>query len=178
MSNIKIKQFLIPVTIFVSYICFFQLVSAQGTSYTLLEELPVVGKTVSNFGAYLSNMFKLAIGVATILAISQLSFGGFKYLTTEAFTGVSDAKKKITNALLGLILILSSYLLLRTINPDLVEMNLIIPPVGGGVTQTVDYVLVEESPATTFSEAISDFCLDAETGESVDCQIDVLIPSH
>lgn len=127
--NNKIKKILILISSFVLYFCFFN-VTLAATEYTLLEKLPVIGGSVSGFGPYLIGMFKLLIGLAIVLAVLQLAIGGFEYLTTEAFTGKSDARKKIIDAIFGLILILSSYLILKTVNPDLVDQELIIPPVG------------------------------------------------
>lgn len=134
-KNIK-KLILTFLNLFV-YFGLFSFVSA--VDYTLLEPLPgIESVSTRGFGEYLSSMFSLAISVAAILAVVQLSIAGFKYLTEESFTGKTDARKKITNAFIGLILLLSSYLLLRTINPDLVENEFDIPTVTPGAVQTVD----------------------------------------
>ena len=114
------------------YLSLFVFVGAEeGTSYTLLEKLPGIGEggVVKDFGTYLSQMFTLSLQLATVLAVVMISYGGFKYLTTESFTGTSDAKKIITNAVIGLVLLLTSWLLLYTINPDLVNQTFKIPPV-------------------------------------------------
>lgn len=132
--NKKIKKILILSLVYLFCFGLFDVVNAAvtlDTTYKLLEPLPIVGTNVSNFGVYLSQMFKLAISIAAVLAVLQLSIGGFKYMSEETFTGKSDAKERITNALYGLVLILASYLLLNTINPDLVNSDLNIPKVGG-----------------------------------------------
>jgi len=159
MKKNNFKKIIIALSVFVFYIFLFDLVQAQ-TPYTLLEPLPGIGDetgTVSGFGAYVSGAFKLAIGLATVLAVVQLSIAGFKYMTTEAFTGKSDAKKTIEDAFFGLILLLSAYLLLRTINPDLVSQDLIIPPVGGNVKTT-------ETTETTQKD-----CISTITNEPIEC---------
>jgi hypothetical protein len=52
-------------------------------------------------------------------------------MTTEAVGGKSDAKNKINNAIFGLILALSSFLLLKTINPAFIGSDLSLTPVPG-----------------------------------------------
>jgi len=180
MKKNNIKKIITTLSVFAFYLFLFDLVQAQ-TPYTLLEPLPGIGDngTVSGFGAYIAGAFKLAIGLATVLAVVQLSIGGFKYMTTEAFTGKSDAKKTITDAIFGLILLLSSYLLLRTINPDLVNQNLIIPPAGGRIQVDVETQEVgfESITDRTFEEASQDTpqgtqsttqCISTITGQECD----------
>jgi uncharacterized integral membrane protein len=107
-------------------------VSFSAVEYKMLEKLPYINPNggAVDLTTYLSGAFKLAFGVAILLAVFQLSFGGFKYLTEESFTGKTNAKGKINNAIFGLVLIFVSYLLLNFINPDLVNINFEIPKVG------------------------------------------------
>ena len=106
--------------------------SFSAVEYTLLEGLPYIGNKgdAVTFTKYLSGAFRLAFGVAILLAVFQISYGGFKYLTEESFTGKTNAKSKISNAIFGLVLIFVSYLILNFINPDLVNINFEIPKVG------------------------------------------------
>jgi len=65
------------------------------------------------------------IGIAGLSAFIMLTWGGFQYLTSAGNpTSISDAKDKIKSALLGLMLILISWLILQVINPDLTTLNL------------------------------------------------------
>lgn len=126
----KIKiNIIFSTTLTFVFLSLFVFVNAEETTYVLLEELPIVGGEVDNFGVYLSNMFLLALQLATVLAVFMISFGGFKYLTEESFTGKSDAKNRIWNAVIGLVILLTSWLLLYTINPDLVQNKFVIPKV-------------------------------------------------
>lgn len=138
LMNKKIKKIFLYSLSLITYLGLFSVVFAEGggTDYVLLEPLPGISSVpVGGFGAYLSAMFKLSIGLATVLAVLQLSVAGFKYLIQDSFSTKSDARETINNALIGLLLILSSYLILKTINPDLVSQDLMIPPVGGFVTE-------------------------------------------
>jgi Na+-driven multidrug efflux pump len=77
-------------------------------------------ETLSDFVGY---AFKLGLGIAVVLTIVMIMFGGIQYMTTESFNGKGDAKKRINDALIGLGLALVSYLLLYTINPCLVNFS-------------------------------------------------------
>ncbi|MDO8663335.1 MAG: hypothetical protein Q7K28_00630 [Candidatus Wildermuthbacteria bacterium] len=60
------------------------------------------------------------IGISGFAAFIMLVWGGFQYLASAGNpTQISDAKDRIKNALLGLLLILISWLILQVINPDL-----------------------------------------------------------
>ena len=114
--------------------------SASNPTYTLLAPLPCIvgtgntctaGSTITsiNIQSYASYLFKFLIALAIFLTVVRIIFGGFKYMTVESVTGKSDAKEIIENALWGLLCALASYLILYTIDPRLVSINLVsVPP--------------------------------------------------
>ena len=60
------------------------------------------------------------VGVAGLAAFVMLVWGGFQYLTSAGNpTAIGDAKDRIKSALLGLLIILISWLILQVINPEL-----------------------------------------------------------
>ena len=70
---------------------------------------------------YLRYVFTLSIMIAGILAFVAMVMGGIKYvISAGAPAAIADAKDQITSGILGLIILLSSYLILNTINPQLV----------------------------------------------------------
>lgn len=89
------------------------------------------GKT--DMATFLPAVFKLGIGIAGALAVIYIIVGGFQYLSTDAINGKEEGKERINNALIGLILAISAYTILNTINPKLVDLNLSIEtlPQGG-----------------------------------------------
>ena len=94
-------------------------------TYKLLAPLPQpVGTQVTDLAAYLSGMFKIGIGLAAAFAVLMIVWGGLEYILAATPGGKGDGKKKIVDALLGLLLALGAYLLLYTINPNLVKFNL------------------------------------------------------
>jgi len=90
---------------------------------------------VQNAGNYIKGAFNLAIGIAAALAIIMIILGGIQYMGSESLGGKSAGRKRINDAVLGLLLALGSYLILFTINPSLVDFNVnigaITPPAGG-----------------------------------------------
>ncbi|MFZ2038896.1 MAG: hypothetical protein WAV11_03080 [Minisyncoccia bacterium] len=74
--------------------------------------------------SFLNSVFKLLIGVALTAAVVRIFYGGFQYATTESIFGKTEAAKTIKNALYGLLLVLGAWLVLYTINPQLVSLNL------------------------------------------------------
>ncbi|MEK7105328.1 MAG: hypothetical protein AAB865_01455 [Patescibacteria group bacterium] len=77
--------------------------------------------TADFIGEYISGIYRYALGVAAILAVVMIMVGGVQYILGSASGGeaVAAAKKRITNGITGLVLLLSTYALLSVINPDL-----------------------------------------------------------
>lgn len=107
------------------------------TTYTLLAPLPGLGldgssqtietdpqKNPCPFGYYLNIMIKLFLGICGVLAVIMIVMGGVQYMTSELVSSKEEGKKSITNAIFGLILALAAYLILNTINPDLLNICL------------------------------------------------------
>jgi hypothetical protein len=98
--------------------------------YTLLEPISVgittfYGGTLST---YLEMIFAFAISIAGILAVLMIVIGGIQYMTAYGNPGrLQNAKDRIFYAILGLLLAISAWLILYTINPDLIKGGLAIP---------------------------------------------------
>ncbi|MDD4333313.1 MAG: D-alanyl-D-alanine carboxypeptidase family protein [Patescibacteria group bacterium] len=73
-------------------------------------------------GEYIAGIYKYAIGIVGILAAVVLMWGGIVWLTAGGNQQrIGDAKSWITASISGLIIALSSYLILYQINPALVN---------------------------------------------------------
>ena len=83
--------------------------------------------------ALVSTVFNFILMVGGLAAVVMVVWGGVKYLTSSGNASITrDAKKQIFAALLGLIILFSSWIILNTINPELVnirEPGSIPPPV-------------------------------------------------
>lgn len=119
---------------------------AQTGKYTLLEPLPCVsnntsvgGNSSSNCSAgnnvtsidlkqYIPYMFNLLIAGAAAVAVVMIIWGGFMYMTTDSWTGKSEGAERAKNAVFGLLMVLCTYLILKTVNPSLVAIPATIVP--------------------------------------------------
>lgn len=105
---------------------------AQATPQPYVPLAPLPGTTDgggATLQTYLPGMFKLAIGIAGVLAVIQIVIGGLQYMTTDIISSKSAARERITAAITGLLLALGAYILLNTISPNLVKFNLDIKKV-------------------------------------------------
>lgn len=73
---------------------------------------------------YFSKIYQIALGFGVILALAMIIYGGILYATArESAVQQKEARDQITQALLGLIILFASVLILRTINPELVNLG-------------------------------------------------------
>ncbi|MDO8183611.1 MAG: pilin [bacterium] len=102
------------------------------TPYQLLEKtfLPGDPTTVSSFGEYASAAFQTVLMVVIVLAVLMLTISGLQYIISPAAGGKEEATKRIWAAIIGLLIALSSYLILKTINPNLVGASLDLGNIG------------------------------------------------
>ncbi len=71
------------------------------------------------------NLYEFSILASGVLAFGVIVYAGFRYtLAAGDSSKQSDAKDRIKNALLGLLLLAGAYLILNTINPSLTHPSL------------------------------------------------------
>ena len=68
---------------------------------------------------YIKYLFNFSLIIVGLIVFSALIIGGFLYLISSGNPSKLDAKDRIFGALIGLVLLLSSWLILNTINPQL-----------------------------------------------------------
>ncbi len=78
-----------------------------------------------DLGSYIGKLFQFVIGFAGILAVIMIVIGGVQYMSTDSIDGKKDGLDKVKSALWGLLLALASYLILNTINPDLLKLGIL-----------------------------------------------------
>ena len=131
-------------------------------TYKPLTDLFTLGSLTSTADTvgYLQKMIFFVIGLAIVLAILMIVWGGIQYMASEAFTEKQDAVNRMTMALFGLIIALGAYLLLNIINPRLVVIDLEIkatrnvvgtparPPAPAGI------INIQGGPRATHADAL------------------------
>jgi hypothetical protein len=81
-------------------------------------------------GMYITNFIKLAFTIAGVAFFFMLIWGGFEYITAGGDKEkVGTAMKRISNALIGMVILLSSYAIFRLVNRvfGINVLNLVIP---------------------------------------------------
>ena len=136
------------------------LFSLATMNYTPMEQIPGSG-TTSDWCTYVSYIYKFGLWAVGIAALLMIGIGGFMY-TTSAGNNASMEKAKgvITDAIAGLLLALTSWLILNTINPDLLNCSLpatmqvsdvpisAAPAVGTGIQACLDCVPIPQGVLT------------------------------
>lgn len=73
---------------------------------------------------FIAWLYKFALGSVGALGVLTIAWGGIRYITSRGNASLqSDAKEWIWNAVLGIALLTGSFLILFTINPNLVTLG-------------------------------------------------------
>lgn len=96
--------------------------------------LPGLPTTGVDLPVYIQYFFKFGMMAAGVIALIVLIVGGIKYLTSAGNPdAISDARKRIFSGIIGLVILLLSYLVIDMINPQLKDLKIVeqIMPVPG-----------------------------------------------
>ena len=126
MKKFSSKKYLL--LIFVALFLFFPIISlALQLDYPEIN-IPGIGKITLSLdtplNALIAYIYYFILTIAGIATFVMLVWGGVRYLTSAGNpTVIGEAKDRIFKALLGLVIILASFLILNTINPELVHFK-------------------------------------------------------
>ena len=88
---------------------------------------------------YILTIYTFGLSAGALLAFLMIVVGAIQYTVSEAIGSKEDAKDRITSAIWGLVLLLSAFIILNTINPQLPQLQeptlpaiQLPPPTGGG----------------------------------------------
>jgi hypothetical protein len=109
--------FYLIITIAVCLVYLFpQLIQAQGISNPVIGDLGVNDANTSSGGKFVEYtvyLWRAAITIGALAVIVYFLLGAFTWITSGGDkTKVEDARNKITNAIIGLVLLVSSFVLL------------------------------------------------------------------
>jgi hypothetical protein len=96
------------------------------------------GSCNNQIGDYLNIMIKVLIGASAAWLVLQIVLKGYQYITTDIPFLKTNAKERIFESFGGLLLALSAYLILNTINPQLVTGTLNVGNIDIGVEEVYD----------------------------------------
>jgi hypothetical protein len=116
---LKIFQFFVLALIYK----FFAVSVAHAATNTIDVGYPAFVSSTSP-ADFVANLYTYALGISGTLAVIMIVYGGIKYLTSAGNeSALGDAKDIITSAIWGILLLAGAYLVLNTINPQLVELR-------------------------------------------------------
>ena len=94
-----------------------------------LVDIPIKDGQVSIpwLAQYISAVYRYLMGASVIVAIIMVMYGGFRYTMGAAMGDAKAGKKIITDAIMGLIVLMAGYVILETINPRLVKLSALSP---------------------------------------------------
>lgn len=116
----------------------------------------------NTLATFFNNLYKYLIGLAATLAVIEIIWGGLEISTKDSVSKQSDGKERITQAIFGLVLVLSPVLVFSIINPSILNLSLNLPPIDLTVTQSPS-----STPDTTVAEAAG--CSASLTSTTVGC---------
>lgn len=102
------------------------------SSFVPLAEIPGLTSgdvaNSSDLASFFNNLYKYLIGLAAILAIIEIIWGGLEYSTQDNISKKSDGKARIYQALSGLLLVLAPALVFGIINPSILNLGVNLSP--------------------------------------------------
>lgn len=79
--------------------------------------------TYSNFSLGLQDFFDFVIGISIATAIVVFMISAFQQIISGGnISGIKQGKEGMQNAIVGLMIILSTWLIINTVNPDLLRL--------------------------------------------------------
>lgn len=72
---------------------------------------------------FLTEAFNLGLAICAALAVVMIVWGGVEYMLSESLFSKEEGRKKIRNAIYGLLLAVFSWLILYIINPSILDWS-------------------------------------------------------
>lgn len=108
-------------------------------------------KGPATVGNFVNIIFQTLIGIAGILAVIMIIYHAWTYLTTESISTKALLKDKLLKVLLGLVLLLGAFVILRTINPNLLNLEPRIRTISLEYEDEEDYLAATNSTVSAVS---------------------------
>lgn len=123
------KQF-IQKFLVVSAVTFLLGLASHASAQGFVPLAPIPGLTEggaansSNLAEFFNNLYKYLIGLAAVLAVIEIIWGGLEISTQDSVSKQQDGKERIRQAIFGLVLVLSPVLVFSIINPSILNLSL------------------------------------------------------
>ncbi len=131
-------------------------------------DIPHAGKIeeASTLPEIIRYIYMFALGAAGFVALLAILIGAIMYIFSAGKPDkAKDAKDRIMSALLGILILLASVLMLRTINPDLVNIGFVLPTITPTATSAYPYTqcYISNNPNCPSGENLYRGCIQSFT---------------
>ena len=127
-----------------------------GTEFVIGDKCPATGCPPDSLPLFIAYLFTFALIAAGMVALLMLVLGAVQYTASAAIPSTRvTARGRMTNAVLGLLLLFGTYVLLNTINPELVMPGL-------GLSGTIGTEDLTTSPGAEALKEGVEICFDDE----------------
>lgn len=135
-NSLFVKCFYVFVLLFSVSFLFSPSVFAQSSAcapgdngcYTYLEPTDPNTKTIAitpgGLSTYLNSILTWVLVLVSVIAIFYLIYGGILYVTTDIINKKMEGKETVTRVVTGIVFIFSVWVLLNSINPNLLKNSL------------------------------------------------------
>ena len=111
--------------------------TGSGTSQGGSSFLTKIFSADAKMSEFVNTLFFSAVSVGAMLAVLQIARAGALYMGSDAWGQKDKAKHLMQDAVIGLLLLLAIVLILRQINPQLLNLEVLnriekLPPAQGG----------------------------------------------
>ncbi|HUY05445.1 MAG TPA: pilin [Candidatus Paceibacterota bacterium] len=107
---------------------------AASEGFTALAPIPGLTSSevtsainATSLANFFNNLYKYLIGLAATLAVIEIIWGGLEISTKDSVSKQSNGRERITQAIFGLVLVLSPVLVFSIINPNILNLSLDLP---------------------------------------------------
>ncbi len=104
---------------------FVALSDVQFKNFESLFGTPPQPEDKSSLAAFLNSAFRVALSVGAILAVLRIAYAGYLYMGNDMWSHKSKAKEILGDIVLGVLLLLSIWLILKQINPDILNLDIL-----------------------------------------------------
>ncbi len=98
----------------------------SGAYFVPMTSFPAFKANIQDgLGSFINTLYTYFISIAAVLAVLEITWGGFLWMGSGAsITSKESGKKKIEMALMGLLLVLSPVIIFGIINPSVLNLSL------------------------------------------------------
>lgn len=96
----------------------------KGADFQKMFGVSGSGGSAGDLTTFLNSGFKMVLSIGAIMAVLRIAWAGYQYMSSDAWGEKSHAKEILGDVVIGLLLLLGSYLILYQINPDILNLKI------------------------------------------------------